>query len=62
MVVEGVETLEEVSLAERLGGDALQGFYFSPALPVAELERWLEEAASNPQHKQLEQLQRAMAS
>ncbi|MEP0943978.1 MAG: EAL domain-containing protein [Rhizobiaceae bacterium] len=62
VVVEGVETLEEVTMAEQAGADALQGFYFSKSLPVDELVEWLDERQANPQHGQVEQLKTALAS
>ncbi|NRB29324.1 MAG: EAL domain-containing protein [Rhizobiaceae bacterium] len=62
VVVEGVETLEEVNMAEQAGADALQGFYFSKSLPLDELTAWLDERQSSPQHGQVVQLEKALAS
>ena len=56
VVVEGVETQEEVSVATDAGADALQGFYFSRSLPPEALEEWLRARRGSPQHTQLEVL------
>lgn len=42
-VAEGVETPEQFDMLCRLGCDEMQGYLFSPALPVPELERRLEQ-------------------
>src|SRR5205085_10055430 len=42
VVAEGVETAAAERLLKQLGCDLAQGFFYTPALPVAELERWLE--------------------
>ena len=62
VIVEGVETLEEVTIAEKAGADALQGFYFSKSLPKEDLTRWLDQLEQSPQKASLEQLEHAMAS
>lgn len=59
VIVEGVETLREVTMAQRAGADALQGFYFSKSLPVVELDVWLKEQKSSPQHRQLKRLKQS---
>lgn len=41
VVAEGVETEVQRHFLAELGCDAVQGFLYSPALPAAELERWL---------------------
>lgn len=56
VVVEGVETLEEVKMALEAGADALQGYYFSKALPVDMLSVWLHKTHTSPQHQQLQNL------
>jgi EAL domain-containing protein (putative c-di-GMP-specific phosphodiesterase class I) len=43
MVAEGVETETQVRVLQRIGCDILQGFLFSPALPEADLRRWMIE-------------------
>ncbi|MFN2368852.1 MAG: EAL domain-containing protein, partial [Desulfurivibrionaceae bacterium] len=42
VVAEGVENRDTYVLLKRLGCDFLQGFYFSKALPYAELIEWHE--------------------
>ena len=42
VVVEGVETKEQLDFVTAHGCDLVQGYYFSPALPKAELEALLE--------------------
>ena len=61
VVVEGVETLEEVTMAEKTGADVLQGFYFSKSLPVDELVNWLEERQASPQRDQVDKLKKVLA-
>lgn len=56
VVAEGVETLEEVHMAQKAGADALQGYYFAKPLPLDALELWLDEQSLSPQHKQLQDL------
>jgi EAL domain-containing protein (putative c-di-GMP-specific phosphodiesterase class I) len=41
VVAEGVETEGQRRLLTELGCDVIQGYVYSPALPVPELERWL---------------------
>jgi EAL domain-containing protein (putative c-di-GMP-specific phosphodiesterase class I) len=41
VVAEGVESSETMRSLESLGCDVAQGFLFSPALPVEQLEAWL---------------------
>lgn len=41
VVVEGVETVRQVKMAEAAGADSLQGFYFSASLPSTELVDWI---------------------
>ena len=44
VVVEGVETIEELAVIERAKGDMIQGYYFHPALPVEQFDVLLREA------------------
>jgi len=44
VVAEGVEEQKIMDLLMALGCDTVQGYYFSRALPNAELERWLRQA------------------
>ena len=43
LVAEGVEDEETAGQLALSGCDESQGFYFSKALPSAELERWMDE-------------------
>ena len=43
VVAEGIETEEQLAVLRSRGCDLGQGFLFSPALPAAELPRWLDE-------------------
>lgn len=47
VVAEGVETEGQRRFLTSQGCDLLQGFLFSPALPVAALEHWLEQHLSS---------------
>ena len=62
VVVEGVETFESVKMAQETGADALQGFYFTRALPVSELSRWLGDFYSSEQYAKLQPLAKARAA
>lgn len=62
VVAEGVETLEEVRLAKLAGADALQGFYFSKALPLEQLGDWLDKQSKSPQHKQMADLTKRLGA
>lgn len=42
VVAEGVETRKQLAFLQRSGCDVIQGFLFSPAIPVDELEELLE--------------------
>ena len=44
VVAEGVESRATLALLRVMGCDIAQGFYISPALPLAELERFLANA------------------
>lgn len=44
VVVEGVETIDELAVIERAKGDMIQGYYFHPALPVEQFDVLLREA------------------
>lgn len=54
VVIEGVETLEEVKMAQEIGADALQGYYFSKALSVDELNLWMQKTQTSSQHQQMQ--------
>lgn len=41
VVVEGVETIEELNIIEKAKGDMIQGYYFHPALPTEQFEKLL---------------------
>jgi len=43
LVAEGVEDAAALDLLTRAGCDQVQGFFFAPPLPAADLERWLDE-------------------
>ena len=43
LVAEGVEDQATAGQLARSGCDESQGFYFSKALPAAELEHWLDQ-------------------
>ncbi|HVL93239.1 MAG TPA: EAL domain-containing protein [Acidimicrobiales bacterium] len=43
-VAEGVETAEQYFALSEMGCDMAQGFHWSPALPAAEIEAWLDAA------------------
>ena len=60
VVVEGVETLEEVTMAEKAGADALQG-YFSKSRSVEDLDKWLKARERSAQHGQMNRLKKARA-
>ncbi|KZM50274.1 EAL domain-containing protein [Labrenzia sp. OB1] len=52
-VAEGIETREQAEFATHLGANALQGRYFSGALPVRELMSWLDLQDSSSGHAYL---------
>ncbi len=43
VVAEGVETAEQLHFLKNLNCDLIQGYYFSPPLPVNDLEKWILE-------------------
>jgi EAL domain-containing protein (putative c-di-GMP-specific phosphodiesterase class I) len=43
VVAEGVETFEQIEFLREHGCDQVQGYFFSPPLPVAEFEKMLHE-------------------
>ena len=45
-IAEGVETREQLDILKKLGCHEIQGYYFSPPLPVEDFSRWM--AASLP--------------
>jgi DNA-binding NtrC family response regulator len=54
VIAEGVETAAQLSYLARQGCDQVQGFYFSRALPVLELEELLRTGTSLPAHDDAE--------
>jgi EAL domain-containing protein (putative c-di-GMP-specific phosphodiesterase class I) len=42
-VAEGIETVEQMVFLKGLGCDQLQGYLFSPPVPVAEFEKMVAE-------------------
>ncbi|MEQ8738914.1 MAG: EAL domain-containing protein, partial [Hoeflea sp.] len=51
IVVEGTETIEEVAVAEEMGCDAVQGYYFArpaPALLIPDMVEKISQAADEP--------------
>ncbi len=45
-IAEGVETAEVLESLQALGCQLLQGYYFSPALPLADIPAWVDLASS----------------
>jgi EAL domain-containing protein (putative c-di-GMP-specific phosphodiesterase class I) len=45
VTAEGVETAEQLQMLSEAGCRVFQGFLFSPALPVEQLEAFVQEAA-----------------
>jgi len=62
VVVEGVESLEEVKMCEKAGADYLQGYYFSKSLMVEDLVEWLNERENGGQRSQIVRLKQALAA
>jgi len=60
VIVEGVETFEQVAMTQKAGADALQGFYFSKSLSPENLAVWLNERNENAAHQQLKSLQSSL--
>jgi diguanylate cyclase (GGDEF)-like protein len=48
VIVEGVETDEELEAVLRLGGDEIQGYYFAKPMMHTELDQWLPERLVTP--------------
>jgi EAL domain-containing protein (putative c-di-GMP-specific phosphodiesterase class I) len=42
VVAEGVETEEQLTILQQYGCDAIQGFIFTPPIPVTEFEQFLD--------------------
>ncbi|MEM8539393.1 MAG: EAL domain-containing protein [Pseudomonadota bacterium] len=59
VIVEGVETLDQVKMAELAGADALQGFYYSASLTSGNLLDWMEARAANVPHQQFAKLNKS---
>ncbi len=47
VVIEGVETAEQVEFLKKLGCDAIQGFYYSKPVPQADFEKMIAQNALN---------------
>ena len=62
VVVEGVETIEDVAVSREAGADALQGFYFAPSLPRDELADWLDGQSRSPARERIAELREALAA
>ena len=62
VVVEGVETLEQLTLATNSDADAVQGFYFSRSLPPDELSNWIKQRQSVIPHKQRKEIEQRMSA
>ena len=62
VIVEGVETVEQMAMAQRAGADAVQGFYIAPPMDTGALTAWLDERGVNPQHEVFEKLRKAIAA
>jgi diguanylate cyclase (GGDEF)-like protein len=45
-IVEGVETKEEMATLRKLGGELVQGFYYSPPIPAREIPGYLTQRAA----------------
>ena len=43
VTVEGVEEPDQLRTLTRMGGDTVQGYYFSPPLPSSHLEAFIDE-------------------
>lgn len=59
VIVEGVETLDQVKMAELAGADALQGFYYSASLSAGNLLDWMKARAQNVPHEQFATLNKS---
>lgn len=47
-VIEGVETRREMALLEKLGGRVVQGYYYSPPIPEADVPDYLRRQGRGP--------------
>ena len=47
-VVEGVETAEQLQIMKEMGGDVIQGYFYSRPLPEEEFERYIRTHADSP--------------
>ncbi|MEM5500187.1 EAL domain-containing protein [Ahrensia kielensis] len=59
VAVEGVETLEQVLLAEKSGADVLQGFYYSRSMTPENFTSWVKKRSENSQHSQVEKIRKS---
>ena len=62
VIIEGVETAEEVALATAAGADALQGYHIARPMPADALADWLSNRHSSPQHKLLHEVRTRSAA
>lgn len=47
-IVEGVETKEQVEFIKKIGGDIIQGYYYSKPLPKGEFEEYFKQDKEAP--------------
>ncbi len=59
VIVEGVETLDQVNMAQRAGADALQGFYYSKSLSAEQLSNWILARSTAVPNQQIIALEKA---
>jgi EAL domain-containing protein (putative c-di-GMP-specific phosphodiesterase class I) len=60
VAVEGVETFEQVILAEKSGADVLQGFYYSRSMTPQNFNTWHKKCSENSQHAQVEKIRNSL--
>jgi diguanylate cyclase len=51
VIAEGVESEEQLGILKRMGCDQYQGFYRSPAVPAAEIERFARHDSERPKNE-----------
>ncbi len=59
VIVEGVETRDQVNMAQRAGADALQGYYYSKSLSAEQLSKWIVARSTAVPNQQLVALEKA---
>ena len=59
VIVEGVETLDQVNMAQRAGADALQGYYYAPSLAAEQLSNWIAARSTSVPNQQIVALEEA---